>query len=155
MDKYPSVVPVTSADYIVELDNKCNDNSNNNNDNIFFYGHAVVAVCNATYDAVTRVPVDPDVLPLAIGVRTSKPWPVYRQEFCVVVLMAAAHLAAAVVGVVNNSLVVLAVCRDSKMRSVTNNFIANLAVADLLVCIFVLPITVFQNIYSGECPAIR
>lgn len=47
-----------------------------------------------------------------------------------------------VVGVVGNTLVVVTVAKDKKMHTVTNYFIVNLAVADLLVLLFCVPASV-------------
>lgn len=55
-----------------------------------------------------------------------------------------------IVGIVGNSFVVAVVCRSPRMRTPTNFFIANLAVADLLVVLFCLPATLIANIYSGN-----
>lgn len=45
-----------------------------------------------------------------------------------------------VLGVVGNTLVVLVVYRHSKMRTVTNYFIVNLAIADLFVLLINVPL---------------
>ena len=55
-----------------------------------------------------------------------------------------------VVGVVGNTLVVVTVARDKKMHTVTNYFIVNLAVADLLVLLFCVPVSVVPvYLYGG------
>ena len=51
-----------------------------------------------------------------------------------------------IVGIVGNSCVVLVILRTRSMRTVTNLFILNLAVADLLVIIFCIPPTLLSNI---------
>ena len=53
-------------------------------------------------------------------------------------------------GVVGNSLIVWIVLFNPSMRNVTNYFIVNLAVADILVCVFCLPITLLSNLLSGK-----
>jgi len=53
-------------------------------------------------------------------------------------------------GVVGNSLIVWIVLCNPRMRNVTNYFIVNLAVADILVCVFCLPITLLSNLFSGK-----
>jgi neuropeptide FF receptor 2 len=53
-------------------------------------------------------------------------------------------------GVIGNGLVVCVVLRTPSMNTVTNYFIANLAVADLLVGLLCLPITLLANIMSGQ-----
>ena len=44
-------------------------------------------------------------------------------------------------GIVGNSLVVFVVCRNKSMQSVTNVFITNLAVSDILMCLLCVPFT--------------
>lgn len=54
-----------------------------------------------------------------------------------------------ITGCVGNSFVIAVVMRSPRMRTPTNFFIVNLAVADLIVVIFGLPVTLLGNIYSG------
>lgn len=79
-----------------------------------------------------------------------KPWSAFKQPLYAVALLSVAYVLVAVLGVVSNSLVVAVIYRQPKMRSVTNYFLSNLAVADILVCILVLPITLLQNIFTGR-----
>lgn len=51
-----------------------------------------------------------------------------------------------IVGLTGNALVIWAVCNNKHMRSVTNLFITNLAIADLLVLLFCLPITCLGDV---------
>lgn len=51
------------------------------------------------------------------------------------------------VGIVGNSAVVSVYFRVPRMRTVTNLFIANLAVADVLVCLFCVPATLMSNLF--------
>jgi len=80
----------------------------------------------------------------------SKPWPTLKQPIYAVVLLSAAYLLVAIVGVVSNGMVVMVIIRNVRMRTVTNYFLSNLAMADILVCIFVLPITLLENIFTGK-----
>ncbi|XP_077999632.1 neuropeptide FF receptor 2-like [Glandiceps talaboti] len=50
---------------------------------------------------------------------------------------------------IGNTLVCLIVMRNPRMHTVTNFFIVNLAVADVLVSIFCMPITLVTNIVKG------
>lgn len=76
--------------------------------------------------------------------------PVFRYSLPVTVLYCVAYVVVSLMGVVGNSFVVAVVVRAPRMRTVTNVFIANLAVADLLVNIIVLPTTLIANTLSGE-----
>lgn len=52
--------------------------------------------------------------------------------------------------VVGNGLVCLVVIRNRNMRSVTNLFILNLAISDLLVGVFCVPTTLIDSLISGR-----
>lgn len=58
------------------------------------------------------------------------------------------HCVVFVVGLVGNCLVCVAVYRNRSMRTVTNYFIVNLAVADFLVILFCLPPSVVWDVTS-------
>jgi len=83
------------------------------------------------------------------GLSPVKPWPLLKQPLCAVLLLATGYVVVAVVGVVSNSVVVAVICQQARMRTVINYFLANLAVADILVCVVVLPITLLQNSLTG------
>lgn len=51
---------------------------------------------------------------------------------------------------VGNGVVCFIVLRSKNMRTVTNLFILNLAISDLLVGIFCMPTTLLDNIITGE-----
>uniref|UniRef100_A0A3B3WPN5 G-protein coupled receptors family 1 profile domain-containing protein n=1 Tax=Poecilia mexicana TaxID=48701 RepID=A0A3B3WPN5_9TELE len=56
---------------------------------------------------------------------------------------------------VGNVLVCLIVLENRCMRTVTNLFILNLAVSDLLVGIFCIPTTLVDNLITGKCLVIK
>ncbi|XP_034947917.1 orexin receptor type 1-like [Chelonus insularis] len=58
------------------------------------------------------------------------------------------HIIVFVCGILGNMLVCIAVYRNRSMRTVTNYFIVNLAIADLMVIIFCLPSTVLWDVYE-------
>jgi len=88
-------------------------------------------------------------LPLAVA----KPWPTLKLSHHAVALLAVAYSTVAVAGVVSNVLVIGVICAQPRMRTVTNYFLANLATADILVCALVLPVTLLQNVYTGNYTA--
>ncbi|XP_069466736.1 neuropeptide FF receptor 1-like [Ambystoma mexicanum] len=51
---------------------------------------------------------------------------------------------------IGNMLVCFIVLKNRQMRTVTNMFILNLAVSDLLVGIFCMPTTLVDNLITGE-----
>lgn len=61
-------------------------------------------------------------------------------------VLIALHSVVFLVGLVGNALVCVAVYRNHSMRTVTNYFIVNLAVADFLVILFCLPPTVLWDV---------
>lgn len=63
-------------------------------------------------------------------------------------LLICLHFVVFVVGLVGNTLVCVAVYRNHAMRTVTNYFIVNLAVADFLVILFCLPPSVVWDVTS-------
>nr|KAG5713403.1 hypothetical protein BaRGS_024951 [Batillaria attramentaria] len=71
-----------------------------------------------------------------------------KQPPYLIFVFSLAYLLIFLCALVGNTMVVLVVVRTPRMRSVTNYLIANLAVADILVAIFCIPITLLSNIYS-------
>lgn len=61
-------------------------------------------------------------------------------------VLIASHMVVFFVGLVGNALVCVAVYRNHSMRTVTNYFIVNLAVADFMVILFCLPPTVLWDV---------
>ena len=80
----------------------------------------------------------------------TKPWPLLRQSLLMVVILSFAYVVVFFLSIVNNSLVVMVIYRNPQLRTITNIFIANLAVADILVSILVLPITLLGNLFEGR-----
>ena len=71
----------------------------------------------------------------------------YRHSPVVTVLYCLAYLTVFIIGLVGNCLVVAVVFRTPRMRTVTNYFIVNLAIADVLVVLFCLPATLLSTIF--------
>ena len=57
--------------------------------------------------------------------------------------------------IVGNTLVCLIVAENRRMRTVTNLFILNLAISDLLVGIFCIPTTLVDNLITGDHPVLN
>uniref|UniRef100_A0A8C7CWW7 G-protein coupled receptors family 1 profile domain-containing protein n=1 Tax=Oncorhynchus kisutch TaxID=8019 RepID=A0A8C7CWW7_ONCKI len=60
------------------------------------------------------------------------------------------YMAVLLLCVGGNMLVSLVVLRNRNMRSVTNLFILNLAISDLLIGVFCVPTTLIDSLISGE-----
>ena len=77
-------------------------------------------------------------------------FPLVKQPLHMLVVYSLAYGFVFVLGVIGNGLVVSVVLCIPSMKTVTNYFIVNLAVADLLVALFCLPITLLANIFWGQ-----
>ena len=80
--------------------------------------------------------------------------PLVRQPVHMIVIFSIAYGLVFIFAVIGNILVIAVILKDPTMRNVTNYFILNLAVADILVAFFVLPITLLANIFSGKLPCL-
>ena len=117
--------------------------------------HTTSTFINATLDAVVGTAGDGDDGSGATSKSGTyswytKEWPLFKQTLTMTVVLSLAYLLVLVLGIVANALVVSVIYRNPAMRTVTNYFIANLAVADILVSILVLPITLLSNLFNGE-----
>ncbi|KAF4517406.1 hypothetical protein B566_EDAN005015 [Ephemera danica] len=116
-------------------------------------GPAMAAVDPAAL-AVSLQMQQPRVNASAASGNDSDRWPpgelLYRHTAAMTALYCIAYLSVFVVGLVGNCFVVAVVVRSPRMRTVTNYFIVNLALADILVIVFCLPATLMSNIYVRE-----
>ncbi|XP_072395451.1 neuropeptide SIFamide receptor-like [Diabrotica undecimpunctata] len=71
----------------------------------------------------------------------------YRHSMAMTTVYCVAYLLVFALGLVGNFFVIAVVFRSPRMRTVTNFFIVNLAVADILVIVFCLPATLMSNIF--------
>ncbi|XP_037943985.1 neuropeptide SIFamide receptor-like [Teleopsis dalmanni] len=71
----------------------------------------------------------------------------YRHSLSMTIVYCIAYLVVFLVGLIGNSFVIAVVLRAPRMRTVTNYFIVNLAIADILVIVFCLPATLMSNIF--------
>lgn len=77
-------------------------------------------------------------------------YPLVKHPLHVVFIFSVAYGLAFISAIIGNCFVVAVVLKYSWMRNVTNYFVVNLAVADILVAIFCIPFTLLDNIYSGK-----
>ncbi|XP_034137870.1 neuropeptide SIFamide receptor [Drosophila guanche] len=73
--------------------------------------------------------------------------PLYRHSLAMSIVYCVAYIVVFLVGLIGNSFVIAVVLRAPRMRTVTNYFIVNLAIADILVIVFCLPATLIGNIF--------
>lgn len=71
----------------------------------------------------------------------------FRYPPVVSVIITIGYTCVFIIGLVGNSFVVCIVYKSPRMRTVTNYFIANLALADILVLLFCLPATLIGNLF--------
>ena len=76
--------------------------------------------------------------------------PDIRQPVYMVVVYSMAYGIIFLFALFGNIVVVAVVLRNRRMHNLTNLFIVNLAVADILVAVFCMPITLLQSLYNGE-----
>uniref|UniRef100_A0A672RQH8 Neuropeptide FF receptor 1 like 2 n=1 Tax=Sinocyclocheilus grahami TaxID=75366 RepID=A0A672RQH8_SINGR len=76
-------------------------------------------------------------------------YPYYQHSLPVAAALTVAYLFIFLLCMVGNGLVCLIVLENRRMRTVTNLFILNLAVSDLLVGIFCIPTTLVDNLITG------
>lgn len=74
----------------------------------------------------------------------------YLHQSATAAVFIVSYLLIFVVCMVGNGVVCFIVLRSKNMRTVTNLFILNLAISDLLVGIFCMPTTLLDNIITGE-----
>lgn len=77
-------------------------------------------------------------------------YPLVKHPLHVIIILSLAYGIAFLFAVVGNCFVIAVVLKYPWMRTVTNYFVVNLAVADLLIAIFNVPFTLVDNIYSGK-----
>lgn len=70
-----------------------------------------------------------------------------RHSLTLSIILTIAYTLVFLIGLLGNSFVVIIVCKSPRMRTVTNYFIANLALADILVLLFCLPATLVSNLF--------
>ena len=77
-------------------------------------------------------------------------YPDIRQPVYMVALYSVAYGIIFLFALFGNIVVVAVVFRNRRMHNLTNLFIVNLAIADILVAVFCIPITLLHNLYNGE-----
>lgn len=78
--------------------------------------------------------------------------PYYQHSLYVAASYILAYFFIFLLCMVGNILVCLIVLENRRMRTVTNLFILNLAISDLLVGIFCIPTTLVDNLITGKYP---
>ena len=75
--------------------------------------------------------------------------PLLKQPPHLIALYSIAYGLVFIFGLIGNSSVIAVIIKEPSMRNVTNYFILNLSVADMLVTLLVVPITLLSNLFTG------
>jgi len=76
--------------------------------------------------------------------------PDVRQPVYMIVIYSLAYGLIFVLALTGNAVVVAVVWNTRRLHTLTNFFIVNLALSDMLVALFCLPITLLDTIFNGE-----
>ncbi|XP_036369419.1 neuropeptide SIFamide receptor-like isoform X1 [Octopus sinensis] len=76
-------------------------------------------------------------------------YPLLKQQLHNIIIYSVAYGTVFLFAFIGNIFVIATVCRNRNMHTVTNYFLVNLAVADILVAVFCLPMTLLDNLFSG------
>lgn len=76
--------------------------------------------------------------------------PLVKQPAYLIAVYSVAYGLVFLAGLIGNGFVIAVIYKDPSMRNVTNYFILNLAVADILVTFLCVPITLLTNIFTGK-----
>lgn len=78
-------------------------------------------------------------------------YPYFQHSVGMATVFVLAYLFIFLLCMIGNSVVCLIVLRNRHMWTVTNVFILNLSISDLLVGIFCIPTTLVDNLITGKC----
>ena len=123
-----------------------------NGDDVVYFGDALRHTAGGTNSVsilVNDTSSSSSVSSSNVTVVLSRP-PLLRQSLLMVVVLTLAYAAVFLLAVVNNLLVVTVIYRNPALRTVTNYFLTNLAVADITVSFIVLPVTLLSNLFTGR-----
>lgn len=79
-------------------------------------------------------------------------YPLVKQPTYMVTILTLAYGTVFILAVLGNTSVIAVIYRDRRFHTVTYVLLANLAVADVMVAVFCLPITLMTNLFNGEYP---
>ncbi|XP_026075943.1 neuropeptide FF receptor 1 like 1 [Carassius auratus] len=96
---------------------------------------------------MNKMTLNPNAVNFSLANCTLLPYYIHSAGMAVSYILS--YLLVLLLCVVGNGLVCLVVIRNRNMRSVTNLFILNLAISDLLVGIFCVPTTLIDSLISG------
>lgn len=60
-----------------------------------------------------------------------------------------------VLGFIGNLMVCIAIYTERRLQNITNYFLFSLAIADLLVCALVMPLSIMVEVKNGKCCCCR
>lgn len=128
-----------SAEYLFDVVSHTESSSEMLHKTAVFEINGATLIMNASLNATSESAFIPELF--------------YRHSMAMTAVYCVAYLLVFAVGIVGNFFVIAVVFRSPRMRTVTNFFIVNLAVADILVIVFCLPATLMSNIFVREYSA--
>jgi leucokinin receptor len=75
----------------------------------------------------------------SINDTSSRDADIYHVPVAIVVVLAILYGSISIIAIIGNGLVILVIAKDKRMQTVTNIFIGNLAVADVIIGLFTTP----------------
>ena len=117
-----------------------------NYSDVIYFGDALRRTASGTIIVHNDTVLDSTNVTTTVLIRPA----LLRQSLPMVVVLTLAYAAVFTLAVVNNLLVVTVIYRYPALRTVTNYFLANLAVADITVSFIVLPITLLTSLFNGK-----
>lgn len=83
--------------------------------------------------------IEQQIKNLSINESGSKDVEIYHVPIAVVVVLAILYGSISIIAIIGNGLVILVIAKDKRMQTVTNIFIGNLAIADVIIGLFTTP----------------
>ncbi len=77
-------------------------------------------------------------------------FPVLKQPLYMILIYSFAYALVFITSIIGNTMVTSVVIKKRSMHSVTNYFLVNLAIADILVTLFCVPVNLMINLYNGK-----
>ncbi|KAH9491883.1 Neuropeptide FF receptor 2, partial [Bulinus truncatus] len=105
------------------------------------------AVTTSFYDDASGMMMTTTATPSFNNV-TELPYSTTKQKVHIIVILSVLYGIVFILALVGNISVVAVVAKDRSLHTATNFFLVNMAIADMLIAIFCLPITLLDNIFQ-------
>ncbi|GFR84781.1 neuropeptide FF receptor 2 [Elysia marginata] len=110
-----------------------------------------VAACGLNCSGLGNLYTDQDNSSSAPSTNvTEEYFKLVKQPLFMLVILSVSYGIVFLLALLGNISVIIVVARDKSLHTATNLFLVNMAVADMLMAIFCLPLTLLSNIYTGK-----